>query len=101
MSTGSDHEPDVAPEEAWSIVGMLSEARARKPTTVLSLTMASQGYGKSRAKIQGARNPAFRGYVDTEHLTNSVPEVTRIGRGPIPSGRCRILRSHFSGLQRR
>jgi len=59
MSTGSDHEPGVAPEEAWSPAGMLSEASARKPMTALSLTMASQGCRKSRAKIQGARNPGF------------------------------------------
>ena len=60
-----------------------------------------EGYRKSRAKIQGARNPILRDYIDTERLTNSVLEVTRIGRRRNPPRRGQILGRYSDDLQKR
>jgi hypothetical protein len=38
---------------------MLSVTSARRPTIVLKMTMAGEVYGKSRAKLQGVRNPVL------------------------------------------
>jgi len=59
MSTGSDHDPGVAPEETFSAARILTITSAKSPTSPLIFTMAVEGDRKSRAKIQDAKNPAL------------------------------------------